>query len=83
MIIDEKGYLEHVNETIDQEVEDFLEHFGVKGMRWGLRREANKSNIARLQSKGLTKRQAKNTNRYQNRVDAQRMTAKRMAVEEQ
>lgn len=79
MIIEEDIYLEHSKETTDQEVEDFLEHFGVKGMRWGLRREANKSNVARLQNKGLTKRQAKNTNRYQNRVDAQRMTAKRMA----
>ena len=27
--------------TVDQEVEDFLEHFGTKGMRWGVRRSAD------------------------------------------
>lgn len=55
--------------------EYFLEHYGVQGMKWGARRAANKANIARLKDQGLTKRQAKVTNRAQNIVDAQRMTA--------
>lgn len=55
--------------------ENYVEHYGVQGMKWGVRRRANKANVASLQGKGLTKRQAKNTNRYQNRVDAQRMAA--------
>ncbi len=44
MIIDEDIYLEHFdsNGTMSQEVEVFLEHFGVKGMRWGVRNEAKK-----------------------------------------
>ncbi len=41
MIVDEDIYLEHFdyNVTIDQEVEEFLEHFGVMGMKWGVRRD--------------------------------------------
>lgn len=54
---------------------DYLEHFGVQGMKWGVRRATNKANVAKLQEKGLTKRQAKATNRAQNMVDAQRMAA--------
>lgn len=30
-------YLEHQGAT-DEEIDDFLEHFGVKGMQWGVRR---------------------------------------------
>ncbi len=44
---------------IDQDVDEFLEHFGVQGMKWGSRRAANKSNVANLQRKGLSSRQAK------------------------
>ncbi len=40
MIIDEDIYLEHYDNeemtTTDEEVDAFLEHFGVKGMRWGV-----------------------------------------------
>lgn len=55
--------------------EAYLEHYGVQGMKWGVRRAANKSRVAALQSKGLTKKQAKATNRAQNRIDMQRMAA--------
>ncbi|MBA2727662.1 MAG: hypothetical protein H0U49_05765 [Parachlamydiaceae bacterium] len=42
MVIDEDVYLEHFNyTTIDQEVDVFLEHFGVKGMQWGVRKNSN------------------------------------------
>ncbi len=77
MQIDEDVFLEHFDfeGMTDQEVDDFLEHFGVQGMKWGIRKASNKSTVAKLQRKGLSKRQAKNTNRYQNRVDAQRMMA--------
>lgn len=58
------------------EIDDyFLEHYGVQGMKWGARRAANKSNISRLQSNGLSKKEAKRTNRAQNRVDTVRMAA--------
>lgn len=53
----------------------FLAHYGVQGMKWGVRRATNKTNVASLREKGLTKRQAKNTNRAQNNIDKQRMTA--------
>lgn len=55
--------------------EYYLEHYGVQGMKWGARRAANKANVARLQGKGLSKKEATRTNRAQNIVDAQRMTA--------
>ncbi len=57
------------------DVNEFLEHYGVQGMKWGQRRASNKASVASLRSKGLSKRQAKGTTRYQNKVDAQRMTA--------
>ncbi len=63
------------DEMTDSELAVFLEHYGVQGMKWGTRRASNKSNVARLQGKGLSKRTAKNTTRYQNRVDSQRMAA--------
>lgn len=53
----------------------YLEHYGVQGMKWGVRRATNKANVSRLREKGLSKRAAKNTNRYQNAVDKQRMAA--------
>ena len=45
MQIDEDIYLERVNtkRKTDQEVDAFLEHFGVKGMRWGIRNSSGKS----------------------------------------
>lgn len=60
----------------DTQVEEFLEHYGVQGMKWGVRKAANKANVERLKGQGLSNRQAKNTNRAQNRVDMMRMTAK-------
>lgn len=59
----------------DQAIEDFLEHYGVQGMKWGVRRAANKASVAKFRKQGLTGRQAKRTVRYQNRVDAQKMAA--------
>ncbi len=41
MVIDEDIYLEHFDDesSTDQELVVFLEHFGVKGMKWGIRNE--------------------------------------------
>lgn len=58
---------------IDEAV--YLEHYGVQGMKWGVRRRMNKASVANLRGKGLSRRQAKNTVRYQNRVDAMKMAA--------
>lgn len=58
-----------VNEEI------YLAHYGVQGMKWGVRRATNKAAVTKLRSKGLTGRQAKATVRYQNMVDAQKMAA--------
>ncbi len=60
MIIDEAVYLEHFNDTtIDQEVDAFLEHFGVKGMQWGVRNNAISSikSLFDSQKKSLSNRQ--------------------------
>ncbi len=48
MVIDENIYLEHLDDesSTDQEVVDFLEHFGVKGMRWGVLKD-NRRNRAK------------------------------------
>lgn len=72
MIVDEVAYLE---ENGKNPLNEFLEHYGVQGMKWGKRKSTNKANVARLQAQGLSKRQAKSTTRFQNRVDAQRMAA--------
>ncbi len=39
MVIDEDIYVEHFDSklTIDQDVEVFLEHYGILGMKWGIR----------------------------------------------
>lgn len=36
---------------IDKDVEDFLEHFGVPGMRWGFRKQRLQSHLERLSRK--------------------------------
>ena len=42
--------------TTEEEVEDFLEHYGVKGMKWGTRRQNRLSRAQRVGSgKGSTK----------------------------
>ena len=55
--------------------EKYIEHFGVQGMKWGVRRSMNKGSVQKLRNKGLTGRQAKATVRYQNVVDRQKMAA--------
>lgn len=59
----------------ETEVQAFLEHYGVQGMKWGVRRSMNKAAVKKLRDKGLTGTQAKRTVRYQNVVDAQKMAA--------
>lgn len=43
-------YLCHMledNDASDEEIEDFLEHFGVKGMRWGQRKSRQEGGSGR------------------------------------
>lgn len=56
-------------------VENFLAHYGVQGMKWGVRRAMNRAAVNKLRLKGLTGHQAKATVRYQNAIDAQKMAA--------
>ncbi len=39
MIINEDIYLKQSKEKKNQEVDDLLKHFGMKGMRWGVRNQ--------------------------------------------
>lgn len=60
---------------MEVEKDEYLEHYGVQGMKWGVRKATNKERRSELREKGLSRRQAKGTVRYQNRVDKQRMAA--------
>ncbi len=40
--------------TTEDEVDEFLEHYGVQGMKWGARRASNRASVAKLQGKGLS-----------------------------
>ncbi len=55
MIIDEDIYLEHANETTDQEVDNFLKHFGMKGMRWGVRNQKRNASDTSSRNRKLKK----------------------------
>jgi hypothetical protein len=65
MLIDEDRYLKNFdNETTDQEVNEFLEHFGVMGMKWGIRNDRKHSRRNRAK-----KNDAKAAD-YQKQIDA-------------
>ncbi len=40
---------------IDQDVDDFLEHFGVKGMKWGIRNEQRPTGVSRSMNRDASK----------------------------
>lgn len=46
---------------------DFIEHFGVKGMKWGFRKHRNAKASARRRAKNSAKTHAKWKKKYQNR----------------
>lgn len=46
---------------------DFIEHFGVKGMKWGFRKRRNARASARRRAKNSAKTHAKWKKKYQNR----------------
>lgn len=54
--------------TTETEVEEFLEHFGVKGMKWGVRNELNKA--AKEEERLTGKTFTKNTKIFRNQVDS-------------
>lgn len=43
MFITEEAYM-------DQEIDDFLEHYGIKGMKWGIRNSYKKTGVSRFRS---------------------------------
>ena len=53
-----------------------LKHYGVKGMKWGVRRMGkNYEARTKREKQGMSKRQARKTTRAQNRIDDFRVTA--------
>lgn len=46
---------------------DFIEHFGIKGMKWGFRKRRNAKASARRRAKNSAKTSAKWKKKYQNR----------------
>jgi hypothetical protein len=50
MIIDQEVYLDH-------KVNDFLEHYGVKGMTWGVNRKESLTRIFRMESATTSKKE--------------------------
>lgn len=47
---------------------DFIEHFGIKGMKWGFRKRRSAKSIARRRAKNSAKTSAKWKKKYQNRA---------------
>lgn len=42
---------------VDEDVDEFLEHFGVRGMHWGFRQGASKTGISRTRGSVLDRNQ--------------------------
>lgn len=42
---------------LDEDVNDFLEHIGVKGMRWGVRRKQSRNTTYDAQTRGLSQKE--------------------------
>ncbi len=57
MIIAEDIYLKHFDDktTTDQEVAIFLEHFGIKGMKWGIRNDRSPPSSNKKSTKSKVK----------------------------
>lgn len=47
---------------------DFIEHFGIKGMKWGFRKSRSAKSRARRRAKNSAKTSAKWKKKYQNRA---------------
>jgi hypothetical protein len=75
MIVDEDIYLEHFDDgtMIDQEVNEFLEHYGVLGMKWGVRNDkqskANSSDRTKRKNRRKLNRQKYKKQRQEQRQE--------------
>lgn len=58
------------------EVDEFLEHYGVKGMKWGVRRAEKAKAAARVRSKDPERFGNRNNRSYQRNVDRHKAIAK-------
>lgn len=47
---------------------DFIEHFGIKGMKWGFRKSRSSKSRAKRRAKNSAKTSTKWKNKYQNRA---------------